>query len=67
MKKKTSSKKVAKKRAYRVVMPKAKKSNGMKVLLAMWVGLALVQSVMIYVAYGDQFKEMTDMVMAYAS
>lgn len=62
-----AKKKVAKKRAYKVVMPKAKKSNGMKVLLAMWVGLALVQSVMIYMAYGDQVKEMTAIVMAYAS
>lgn len=65
--KKRSKKPVAKKRAYRVVMPKAKKSNGGKILLALWVGLALVQSVVIYGVYGDQFKEVADMVIAYAS
>jgi hypothetical protein len=67
MKKKTSKKPVAKKRAYRVVMPRAKKSNGTKILLALWVGLSLVQSVVIYDVYQDQFKEVANMVMAYAS
>lgn len=63
----TKKKKVAKKRAYRVVMPKAKKSNFMKVLLVMWVSMSVVQSAVIYVAYQDQFNEVADMVMAYAS
>jgi len=48
-------------------MPKAKKSNFMKVLLVMWVSMSVVQSAVIYVAYQDQFNEVADMVMAYAS
>lgn len=66
-KKKVSKKPVAKKRAYRVVMPGRKKSNSTGLLLAMWVVMAVAQFMVLMAAFPDHFKEVADMVMAYAA